>query len=265
MSVSISCLFNFRVFYSFTIFSKIHLFGFLGGLIVSSRSEFRYVLWACFGSYSNGLPLSSSSLCLLNREAKQPVRLSQNFPFVLVFFPSNFMEAQRMLSGFCPNPAIPSIQNTKKPIFATVPSRPTCSFVQSRSWVCHRAFISISQRARRRNRIECRNNAAEVVDVTSGEDWRSGVRRKKLAVFVSGGGSNFRSIHEASLRGSIHGDIVVLVTNKLGIVLFLCYWILQDSHLFRSMLNRLLAFSEIILFIFAPYFFWAIKHWDSYI
>lgn len=132
------------------------------------------------------------------------------------------MEAQRMLSGFCPNPAIPSIQNTKKPIFAPVPSPPTCSFVQSRNWVCHRAFIFISQRARRRKRIECRNNAAELVDVTSGEDLTSGVRRKKLAVFVSGGGSNFRSIHEASLRGSIHGDIVVLVTNKPGIVLFLC-------------------------------------------
>ncbi|KAF3451557.1 hypothetical protein FNV43_RR07652 [Rhamnella rubrinervis] len=126
------------------------------------------------------------------------------------------MEAQRMLSGFCPNPVIPSIQNTEKPIFATVPSPPSCSFVQSRNWVCHRAFVSISKRTRPRKRIECRNNGAEVVDVTSGEDLTSGVRRKKLAVFVSGGGSNFRSIHEASLRGSIHGDIVVLVTNKLG-------------------------------------------------
>ncbi|KAL2964987.1 hypothetical protein AAZX31_16G034900 [Glycine max] len=40
------------------------------------------------------------------------------------------------------------------------------------------------------------------------------VGRKKLAVFVSGGGSNFRAIHEASKRGSLHGDVLVLVTNK---------------------------------------------------
>ncbi|KAG6412099.1 hypothetical protein SASPL_124766 [Salvia splendens] len=40
------------------------------------------------------------------------------------------------------------------------------------------------------------------------------VSLKKLAVFVSGGGSNFRSIYEATLNGSVHGDIVALVTNK---------------------------------------------------
>ncbi|KAL0300871.1 UNVERIFIED_CONTAM: Phosphoribosylglycinamide formyltransferase, chloroplastic [Sesamum radiatum] len=40
------------------------------------------------------------------------------------------------------------------------------------------------------------------------------LRRKNLAVFVSGGGSNFRSIYEATLDGSVHGDVVVLVTSK---------------------------------------------------
>lgn len=35
-----------------------------------------------------------------------------------------------------------------------------------------------------------------------------------MAVFVSGGGSNFRSIHEATLNGSVHGDVVVLVASK---------------------------------------------------
>lgn len=40
------------------------------------------------------------------------------------------------------------------------------------------------------------------------------VKRKKLAVFVSGGGSNFKSIHDACFEGLVHGDIVVLVTNK---------------------------------------------------
>jgi hypothetical protein len=41
-------------------------------------------------------------------------------------------------------------------------------------------------------------------------------RRKKLAIFVSGGGSNFRSIHEASIQGVVHGDVAVLVTDKPG-------------------------------------------------
>ncbi|KAJ0230976.1 Phosphoribosylglycinamide formyltransferase [Hirschfeldia incana] len=38
--------------------------------------------------------------------------------------------------------------------------------------------------------------------------------RKKLAVFVSGGGSNFKKIHEGCIRGSVKGDVVLLVTNK---------------------------------------------------
>ncbi|CAN8303787.1 unnamed protein product [Cochlearia groenlandica] len=38
--------------------------------------------------------------------------------------------------------------------------------------------------------------------------------RKKLAVFVSGGGSNFKKIHEGCLSGLVKGDVVLLVTNK---------------------------------------------------
>ncbi|KAJ0081896.1 hypothetical protein Patl1_09818 [Pistacia atlantica] len=45
---------------------------------------------------------------------------------------------------------------------------------------------------------------------------KAGIKKKNLAVFVSGGGSNFQSIHDACVGGSIHGDVVVLVTNKLG-------------------------------------------------
>ncbi|KMZ65936.1 Methionyl-tRNA formyltransferase [Zostera marina] len=40
--------------------------------------------------------------------------------------------------------------------------------------------------------------------------------KKKLAVFVSGGGSNFRSIHEATLQGFINGEVTALVTDKPG-------------------------------------------------
>ena len=36
---------------------------------------------------------------------------------------------------------------------------------------------------------------------------------KRLAVFVSGGGSNFKAIHQAILDKSIHGEIVAIVTN----------------------------------------------------
>lgn len=65
--------------------------------------------------------------------------------------------------------------------------------------------------------LQCKSNVEKVADFTGHrEDSKTGVRKKNLAVFVSGGGSNFRSIHEAIIRGSIHGDIVVVVTNKLG-------------------------------------------------
>jgi phosphoribosylglycinamide formyltransferase len=63
-----------------------------------------------------------------------------------------------------------------------------------------------------KQRLKCKN----VVENVENDAISHGIRRKKLAVFVSGGGSNSRSIHEASLRGSVHGDIVVLVTNKHG-------------------------------------------------
>ncbi|KAF0896008.1 hypothetical protein E2562_018142, partial [Oryza meyeriana var. granulata] len=42
------------------------------------------------------------------------------------------------------------------------------------------------------------------------------VERKRLAVFVSGGGSNFRAIHEAALGGEVNADVVALVTDKPG-------------------------------------------------
>lgn len=53
---------------------------------------------------------------------------------------------------------------------------------------------------------EPKNENAQRKDVGSG--------RKKVAVFVSGGGSNFKALHQATLRDDIPGDIVVLVTDK---------------------------------------------------
>ncbi|XP_020571897.1 phosphoribosylglycinamide formyltransferase, chloroplastic [Phalaenopsis equestris] len=62
-----------------------------------------------------------------------------------------------------------------------------------------------------------RNNLPEV-DSSAEEKYggSGGSVRKNLAVFVSGGGSNFRAIHNASMNGLIHGDVVVLVTDKPG-------------------------------------------------
>uniref|UniRef100_A0A0D9X9E8 Phosphoribosylglycinamide formyltransferase, chloroplastic n=1 Tax=Leersia perrieri TaxID=77586 RepID=A0A0D9X9E8_9ORYZ len=60
--------------------------------------------------------------------------------------------------------------------------------------------------------------AAAAVGEKVGEAGGDGAerKRKRLAVFVSGGGSNFRAIHEAALRGEVNGDVVALVTDKPG-------------------------------------------------
>ncbi|KAI4298767.1 hypothetical protein L6164_032285 [Bauhinia variegata] len=129
------------------------------------------------------------------------------------------MEAQNIISGFCPKPAVPSIRVGKTSIFKLPPSPSLSSYrfvqYQSQKWVSLVVCNSISYKACSRNRTEYRSNAEQVGIVGSeGDEIRDQVRRKKLAIFVSGGGSNFRSIHEASLRGSVHGDVVVLVTNR---------------------------------------------------
>ncbi|KAL8542532.1 hypothetical protein ACS0TY_003411 [Phlomoides rotata] len=70
----------------------------------------------------------------------------------------------------------------------------------------------------KRKKIQCRNSVEEadcrgVSDIEE-DKLKTIIRRKKLAVFVSGGGSNFRSIYEATLGGSLLGDVAVLDTNK---------------------------------------------------
>lgn len=46
--------------------------------------------------------------------------------------------------------------------------------------------------------------------------YAQGEQEKRLAVFVSGGGSNFRAIHEACVDGRIRGKVVAVVSNKPG-------------------------------------------------
>ncbi|CAM5999917.1 unnamed protein product [Sphagnum balticum] len=43
-----------------------------------------------------------------------------------------------------------------------------------------------------------------------------GFQRAKLAVFLSGGGSNFRALHAATLQNAIYGDVVVVVSDRPG-------------------------------------------------
>ncbi|RZS02297.1 hypothetical protein BHM03_00032324 [Ensete ventricosum] len=65
--------------------------------------------------------------------------------------------------------------------------------------------------------LGCRCSASETEScVTNDDTSKKSTRRKRLAVFVSGGGSNFKAIHEATKRGLVHGDITVMVTDKPG-------------------------------------------------
>lgn len=120
------------------------------------------------------------------------------------------MGTQSLFSGLCSNSVTPS----PKDLFPCHHSR----FIQSNSRVSFRpqCFLA-SKRLGFVGRLDCKNcveNASNVV--SKKEDSKSWVKPKSLAVFVSGGGSNFRSIHQACAEGSINGDVVVLVTNKHG-------------------------------------------------
>ncbi|KAK7286602.1 hypothetical protein RJT34_21713 [Clitoria ternatea] len=131
------------------------------------------------------------------------------------------MEAQQILSGFCPkSPSIPIVKHPFSLKFNSLPS--SCPSIQSLNLefpsgafhptsTAHKEVCSSSPR-----RIWCSRSNSTAEAKEEGHEVRSQVtvRKKKLAVFVSGGGSNFRSIHEASKWGSLHGDVHVLVTNK---------------------------------------------------
>lgn len=129
------------------------------------------------------------------------------------------MEIQHIISGFSPklSYAAPSNPIEKQLISLKLPSLLSSSYPSLQSQNFHVPSgalypISIAKKDEFRSsriRVWC-SSSSDTADPSKGHD----VRRKKLAVFVSGGGSNFKSIHEASKRGSLHGDVVVLVTNK---------------------------------------------------
>ncbi|KAL0918202.1 hypothetical protein M5K25_010196 [Dendrobium thyrsiflorum] len=82
--------------------------------------------------------------------------------------------------------------------------------------VCSYGNVTLRKQGGALEVLQCRNSLSEAGSSLE-EKYGSGSSvRKNLAVFVSGGGSNFRSIHNASINGLIHGDVVVLVTDKPG-------------------------------------------------
>ncbi|XP_022714439.1 phosphoribosylglycinamide formyltransferase, chloroplastic-like isoform X2 [Durio zibethinus] len=127
------------------------------------------------------------------------------------------METQCLFSRFCSKSVIASSKNPRNPLSSSPPfhSCPSC-FVQSKNGVSFTPqCFPASQKLRAISRLECTNSVAKVNNVVSEkEDSKTWVKRKRLAVFVSGGGSNLRSIHQACVEGPVNGDVVVLVTNK---------------------------------------------------
>lgn len=138
------------------------------------------------------------------------------------------MEGRQILSRFCPKSSsvssIPIVKQQYSLKFPLLPSSSSHLSSQSQNLdvpsravhpisIVHKEVCSSSCK-----RIWCSSSSSSTAEPKEGHEVRAQVtvRRKKLAVFVSGGGSNFRAIHEASKRGSLHGDVLVLVTNKSG-------------------------------------------------
>ncbi|XP_011095971.1 phosphoribosylglycinamide formyltransferase, chloroplastic isoform X1 [Sesamum indicum] len=126
------------------------------------------------------------------------------------------MEIQNVILRGSFNPTVSSVQTRKARLFTKL-AVPFLSEIGFPKWVSMKCDCSFHSDTKR-NLQRCRNRAqkAECKGISDVEEDKpkAKIRRKNLAVFVSGGGSNFRSIHEATLNGSVHGDIVVLVTNK---------------------------------------------------
>ncbi|PKI36442.1 hypothetical protein CRG98_043165 [Punica granatum] len=116
-------------------------------------------------------------------------------------------------SGLRLNSKLSLLPNLKKSSLfpsSSISSRPS---VQSASWVSLKTPSRMTYL--RGLSAQSKSSVEKVGDLISDRrDLVSAIKRKKLAVFVSGGGSNFRSIHEACVNGLIHGEVAVLVTNK---------------------------------------------------
>lgn len=115
--------------------------------------------------------------------------------------------------------SLPAIQPSQKHPRTRSSSQQILCFPIQQKFLSYNAYSAGEQHRQkalisRKGGLECRCYAPTEGNATEGDDSGSGPRRKRLAVFVSGGGSNFKSIHAATLDGSIHGDVAVLVTDK---------------------------------------------------
>lgn len=133
------------------------------------------------------------------------------------------MEAQTVnLRGYI-HGAINPVQTHKAHLFTKLPA----SFPSEIGSVSLKSYSSFhSNPLITRSKFQCRNSVDkpdfEGVSDIEEDKPKAKITRKNLAVFVSGGGSNFRSIYEGTRNGSVLGDVVVLVTNKHGIFMFFC-------------------------------------------
>lgn len=165
-------------------------------------------------------------------------------------------------SILCPSSSsqIQSIQSPKPPCVLTVPTYFSFKiFSTKRGWLKSNSSFSshcilpASTNLRRRNCVI--KTEHKVVSDVEEDNVKSKAKRKNLAVFVSGGGSNFRSIFYATLNGSVHGDIVVLVTNKYGTLIILpCdfsfFWLLMGIVKRTTLLKFLLLFLSVWINLF---------------
>ncbi|CAH9123335.1 unnamed protein product [Cuscuta epithymum] len=110
-------------------------------------------------------------------------------------------------------------QNPKVAFFQAPSSASTHAIIQSAKWVSLKTKSSLVlpiSLAKKGFRTSCIKAAESDPPHSCVNESNAEARRKKnLAVFVSGGGSNFRAIQEAALQGTVNGDVVILVTNNL--------------------------------------------------
>lgn len=127
------------------------------------------------------------------------------------------------LFRICSNSLFYSVQNHQNQTFLRIPtltSVPFSSKSNSQNWVSLKPqnFDYLQPFVVSKTRVFACVNSVERLAMSSDEkeSSKSDIRKKNLAVFVSGGGSNFRAVHQAILSGDVNGQFVVLVTNKQG-------------------------------------------------
>ncbi|KAH7424659.1 hypothetical protein KP509_11G018400 [Ceratopteris richardii] len=105
--------------------------------------------------------------------------------------------------------------------FKLQPPPTSLSFITNRRSLGSQAILSsslrygVSRPLRRADKLLCSEGVRVYASVDENvENKDTGFQRKKLAVFVSGGGSNFRALHEACLQNRIFGDCVLVVSDK---------------------------------------------------